>query len=91
VVDPRVLSIAASTIGSLMRTGGYGDMYRIYLAALRDGLAYHLAVIPDDFPIEPTEPFDGEYMNLLFAEGYRMARDGYPWAEAPPDIELARD
>ena len=26
-------------------------------------------------------------MQLLFAEGYRMARDGFPWADAPPGVE----
>jgi hypothetical protein len=91
VIDPNVLPIAATTIGSLMRTGGYGDMYRIYLAAVRDGLAYHLASIPDDFPIKPTEPFDGEYMNLLFAEAFRMSRDGYPWEETPPGFDTEKE
>ena len=92
VVDANVLPIAAQTISSLMRTSGYGNMYRIYVGALRDGLDYHLAHIPDDFDIRPTEAFDGEYMKLLFAEGYRMARDGFPWEEAPPGVEVdARD
>ena len=35
--------------------------------------------------------FDGEFMNLLFAEAFRMARDGYPWADTPPGVETGRN
>jgi len=31
---------------------GIGDLYRIYPTALRDGLDYNLAHIPDDFEAE---------------------------------------
>ena len=57
-VEPKVTTIAGRTIGSLIRTQGIGDMYRVYLAAKRDGMDYHLAYIPDDFNEQPKEAFD---------------------------------
>ena len=86
--EARLAAIAERTIGSLIRTQGIGDMYRVYLATKRDGIAYHLAYIPDTFEEKPNEPFDKEYMRKLFEVGYRLAKDGYPWETAPPGAEL---
>ena len=74
------------TVGSLIRTQGIGDLYRIYLTAERDGLDYHGAIIPDDFTLEAAEMFDPMYMRALFELGYELAREGYPWSEAPPGM-----
>jgi hypothetical protein len=46
-----------------------------------------LAFIPDEFDVDPKEPFDLEYMGELFDLGYRMAKGGYPWSKAPPGFE----
>ncbi len=73
---------------SLLRTQGIGDLYRIYLTAVRDGLEYHGATIPADFDTESTELFDPVYMRELFNLGYERAREGYPWYEQPPGMEL---
>ncbi len=88
---PRALVIAGLTISSLMRTSGYGDMYRTYLAAVRDGLDYHLASIPDEFAVEPQEAFDGEYMQQLFAYARGLAVEGFPWRSAPPGVDVVDD
>ena len=61
-----------------------GDLYRIYLAAERDGLDFNLAYIPRTFTAQLNEPFETEYMRELFQLGYDMAVGGYPWAKAPP-------
>ncbi|MFQ5991939.1 MAG: patatin-like phospholipase family protein [Nitrospiraceae bacterium] len=82
--EARLAPIAGRTIGSLIRTQGIGDMYRVYLATKRDGVAYRLAYIPDTFQEKPNEPFDREYMRKLFDVGYRLAKDGYPWVKNPP-------
>jgi len=87
-VEPRVLPVAATSISTLIRTQGMGDLYRIYLGATRDGIPYRLAYIPGDFDLEPDEEFDPQYMRTLFDLGYEMARDGYDWAESPPGISL---
>ena len=83
----RVFPIADRSITSLIRTQGIGDMYRVYLAAERDGIDYHLAYVPDDFDEKAKEMFDPEYMRKLFDVGYRMAKAGFPWKKAPPGFE----
>ena len=81
------MPIAAASIDSLIRTQGLGDLYRLYLVALDDGLDYNLAYIPESFDLEPKEAFDPEYMQQLFDLGYQMAKNGYPWAKTPPGFE----
>ena len=84
----NVLPIASRTIDSLIRTQGVGDLYQIYALCRRDGNDFNLAYIPSDFTEEPTEGFDPVYMKKLFARGYQMALQGYPWDKAPPGFIL---
>ena len=88
-VNRNTVSISLRSLDSLMGSVVKGDMYRIYLATRRDGLAYHLAVIPDSFTDVPNEAFDREYMTRLFKLGYERARNGYPWDKAPPDFDTS--
>jgi predicted acylesterase/phospholipase RssA len=83
-VEPKLIPIAGRAISSLIRTQGIGDLYLIYMLSVRDGADYHLAYIPEEFDEESTEPFDTVYMNKLFDLGFRLGRDGYQWADAPP-------
>jgi hypothetical protein len=83
-VERRTLSIAGRAVSSLIQTQGVGDLYRIYLAAERDGIDFNLAYIPRTFTTPLEEPFDTEYMRELFQLGYDMAVQGYPWAKVPP-------
>jgi len=48
-VKPSLTAIAGRSLGTMIRNQGIGDLYRIYLAALRDGIEYNLAFIPEDF------------------------------------------
>ena len=86
-VEPKIIPIAGRSIGSLLRTQGFGDLYRLYLFALRDGLDYNLAYIPDHFTQKPKEMFDPEYMGKLYELGYWSAKSGYPWLKGPPGFE----
>jgi hypothetical protein len=61
-------------------------MFRVYLAAQRDGLDFHLADIPEDFDNQPAEQFDRVYMRQLFDLGYNLAKSGYSWKHAPPEF-----
>ena len=87
-VKPKLGPVAATSISTLIRTQGIGDLYRIYLGAKRDGINYRLAFIPGDFDLEPEEDFDPKYMRALCDLGYEAARDGYDWAPSPPGIAL---
>ncbi len=87
-VKPKVGPVVRTSIETLIRTQGMGDLYRIYLGAKRDDLPYRLAYIPGDFDIKPAEDFDPNYMRALFDLAYELSRDGYDWATSPPGIAL---
>lgn len=59
------------------------------LATKRDGVAFHLAHIPDDFPNQPSEQFDPAYMQELFDLGYQRIAGESPWLERPPHVQWA--
>jgi predicted patatin/cPLA2 family phospholipase len=83
-VDLGLGSILISSLDTIIRTQGLGDLYRIYLGAVRDEAGFKLAYIPDDFDAKSNELFDPEYMKALFEFGYEQARNGYDWASSPP-------
>jgi predicted patatin/cPLA2 family phospholipase len=83
-VDLGLGSILISSLDTIIRTQGIGDLYRIYLGAVRDKAKFKLAYIPDDFDAESKELFDPEYMTALFEFGYGQALNGYDWASSPP-------
>lgn len=83
-IKRRTLSIVGRAISSLIQTQGVGDLYRIYIAAWRDGIDFNLANIPPSFNMKLERPFDQGYMRALFKVGYELGRNGYPWAKFPP-------
>jgi len=85
-VPRRTIPIARRAISSLIHANGLGDLFRIYLTARRDGVAFHLAFIPDSFAAQPAEEFDPEFMTELFEVGFELgsAPGGYPWLTSPP-------
>ena len=88
-VKPKTLPVAGRAISSIIRTQGIGDLYRIYLATLRDGLDFNLAYIPKDFTEKASEDFDTEYMRKLYELAFDMANEGYPWQKMPPELKQA--
>ena len=76
-----------SSISSLIRSQGIGDLYRIYALAERDGLEFNLAFIPEEFDAVPDELFDPAYMRKLYDMAYEMGRSGYPWHKVPPGFD----
>jgi predicted acylesterase/phospholipase RssA len=82
--ERKTLSIAQGAITSLIRTQGFGDLYRIFALARRDGVDYNLACIPRDFTVRHPDDFDPEYMRQLFEHGRRQAAAGYSWEKVPP-------
>ncbi len=84
-----VLSIGQRSLYATTKYQALGDLARIHAKATADGMAYRLAAIPDAFNVPLPKPFDRDYMRKLYAEGYRMAREGYPWMHAPPGISVA--
>jgi predicted acylesterase/phospholipase RssA len=87
MVDRRTLTIAGRAVSSLIQNQGLGDLNRIYLTSLRDGVDYNLAYIPADFNVPRTGEFQPAYMRPLFERGYEMGRLGYPWRKTPPGYD----
>ena len=83
-VKLNLSAILLSSLDILIRTQGVGDLYRIYLGALRDEAKFKLAYIPPEFKYDSKEMFDPEYMRALFDFAYERAKKGYPWASSPP-------
>ena len=81
---PKTLAIAKRATATMIRSEGIGDLYRIYLASLRDGIEYHRTAIPDDFDLKPKVMFDSEYMQKLVEVGYRRAKSGTARKTKPP-------
>jgi len=79
-----LVSITRRSLTTLISSSGTGDLYRIYLISIRDGIDYNLAQIPQSFTGQSARPFDVKYMRALFDVGYRRARSGYPWSKRPP-------
>lgn len=83
-VRRNLLAITGQAISTLISAAGVGDIFRIQAAALRNGVAFRLAHIEDDFAAPEGEPFAQDYLRALFDYGYAKARLGYPWKDRLP-------
>jgi len=86
--ERRAITIADRAITSLIHTQGIGDLYRIYLTAMNDGMDFNLVHIPPEFTQKPNELFDMSFMRALFETGCRMGRQDGFWKKYPPDIKV---
>ena len=86
-VERQTLKIAQQAISTMTASSGVNDLYRMYLTTKRDGVDFNLAYIEDDFHLPYKGPFDKEYMNALFAHGYRIGIAGHEWHKAPPGYD----
>lgn len=86
-VERRTMSIAARAIGSLTRTQGIGDLYRIYTTTQRDGIDFNLTYIPPTFNTPHLEEFDTNYMRELYKVGQQASQSGTAWQKYPPGFE----
>jgi hypothetical protein len=94
-VERKLFEITGRSISGLIRSNGIGDLYRIWITALRDGFDFQLAWIPFDFEVEPSEPFDPVHMTALFERGRSdmlsgKARRSYPPPMKPEDVDALR-
>lgn len=87
-MKPRSLSIAASSVSTVIYAQTRGDLQRMYLASVLGGMNYHLAAIPPEYPAPASSTdFRSEPMTRMFNEGYREAATGTLWRSTPPGIE----
>ena len=83
-VEHDLVDISKKTVVGLLANQGNGDLYRIYVNALKTGMEFKLVFIPPDIELQDPVNFDPESMQKLFDLGYRMASSGDPWQNHPP-------
>jgi predicted acylesterase/phospholipase RssA len=83
-IERHTLEIAKQALATMTTASGVNDAYRMYLIAQRDGVAYNLASIEDDFDVPYKGPFDQGYMRSLFDYGYNKMRGRNVWQKVPP-------
>ncbi len=92
-VRPRVVSIAGSSLTSLIYSQARGDLYRLFTGSLVTGLKYQMVAIPQDFQSRPdSTAFDPVEMKRLFDKGLEVGKTPNPWRNTPPgpeDMEMA--
>lgn len=79
-VERNALEVTAKAISAMTAASGVNDLYRIYLTAQRDRVAFNLAYIDRDFRTPYAGPFDTRYMRALFAYGYEKGQGRLPVA-----------
>lgn len=87
-VKPRILPIAKRSVDLLVKTQGFGDLYRIFLHTLSTQGDFNLALIPEEFAETADESFDPVYMRKLYDLGYESGAAGYAWRKTPPGYHL---
>ena len=84
VVECQTLAIAGRAVETMISSHSVGDLYRIFATTQRDGVAFNLAMIGDDFKVPYTHRFDHDYMTSLFDYGRARGASPYAWQKAPP-------
>jgi hypothetical protein len=83
-IERQTLAIAKQALATMTTSSGVNDTYRMYLIAQRDGVAYNLTSIDDDFAVPYKGPFNQQYMHALFEYGYNKVRGPNAWQKLPP-------
>jgi predicted patatin/cPLA2 family phospholipase len=91
-VPPRIIKIAASSLRTTLHASSRNDLSRLYTLALVTGVNYHLASVPQDFPMAMDAlNFDGKEAKRLYDEGYRHGLEGRDWHTRLDNIGLEED
>ncbi len=86
--EPRMIGIAMSSLSALTSAHTRNDLVRIYTLSLLTGMGFHVAAIPQDFPMQgDSMSFERREMGRLYKEGYRLAYSGEAWRDVPPVVE----
>src|SRR5262249_21869845 len=89
-VEPRLPGIASNALSALMSAHGRNDLIRIWTLALLTGMRFHLAGIPQDYPLSADSlTFDPGKMRQLYELGYGLALTGQAWRKTPPGVEAS--
>ncbi|CAM2927982.1 patatin-like phospholipase family protein [Vibrio rarus] len=85
-VESGISSVSASSIATLIRRQGVGDVEYIYHYSERNGYPFNLAHIDDDFVNYELDPLSLDYMNAVYEYGFNKMKDNALWLAHPPSI-----
>ncbi|MGF1701974.1 patatin-like phospholipase family protein [Photobacterium makurazakiensis] len=85
-VENDLADISSSSISTLIRNQGVGDVEYIYHHAAEHQLNFMLAYIDEDFERKVPESEYLRYMQSLYQYGYQKTLDGELWVDIPPSI-----
>ena len=83
-VDRALTSITMRAIHSMLKVSGINDLWRLYLGARDDEVAFHYIAIPASYVPSTTEQFNQAEMNREYEFGRQLALDGIQWQTTPP-------
>ena len=83
-----LFGLTARSLETFTKYQGLGDIYRLYISSMRDGVDFNLVTIPDSFQAESKELFDPVYMSQLYDVGYSTGLHAdTAWQKKPPGID----
>ncbi len=90
-VDRNIMSIAQRSIMSMFKVSGINDLWRLYLGAKDDQVAFHYIAFPAEYVPSALEQFNKEEMNREYEYGRKIALDGIKWLTVPPGYAAPQD
>lgn len=83
-VQRSLTKITARAIGTMLKVSGINDLYRLYLASIRDNVEFRFVAIPKEYKATTEEQFDQTEMVQEYNYGRQLALKGIPWSDVPP-------
>ncbi len=83
-----LFGLTSRSLETFTKYQGLGDLYRLYIAAQRDGMDYNVVYIPDSFDVVSKQLFDPTYMSKLYDMGYSLGMHAdTAWQKKPPGVD----
>ena len=83
-----LFGLTSRSLETFTKYQGLGDLYRLYIASLRDGMDFNLVYIPDSFDAESKQLFDPAFMSKLYDVGYSLGMHAdLAWEKKPPGVD----
>lgn len=87
VVKDRSLANAATSVSTVVYAQTRGDLQRMYLMCLLNGMDLHVSAIPAGYQAPPSATqFHPAEMTALFEEGRRVIGSPAAWRTTPPGV-----
>ena len=85
VIKDRSLSNAAKSASTVLHAQTRGDLQRLYLICLLNGMDLHISAVPAAYPTLPSATqFNPAESTALFEQGRRVVHSREAWRTTPP-------